>query len=131
MDSPTEPQHSPVILKCVWPDYQPIKAEMDIAPIITNTIKAMRREMFRYRISRIMLINDVLNPQTNVARDVLKFEPSDVQSLTNTERLEFFDTVQEMASMLVLDKDFPSQAVQRHNDIYILMSATAATIKAK
>ena len=117
MDLAAQAHESSVALRCVWPDYQPIRGSMEIDDLITTTLNTAKPDFIRFGISRVTLINDVVYPLTNVARDVLKFEPADVKRLVGEEREKFFKLVQHMAAQLTLDPHIPSQAVMWHDDI--------------
>jgi hypothetical protein len=125
----TKPLNDSVDLRCVWPDYQPIRSDMDIDPIIATTLDCVQLQLKRYGINRVFLINDVVYPFNNIARDVLRFESADVQRLGPIDKQGLYDVACAMASRLTIDPATPSQAVMWKDDIYILMSARAAMLK--
>lgn len=116
-------------LRCVWPDYQPIRAAVDINSLIIQHVDALKEQFENFGISRILLINDVVYPFNNIARDVLKFDTAEIKKLCEVKRAELYRLTVEMAKQLTIDPATPSQAVQWNNDIYVLMSTRAMVLK--
>ncbi len=125
--APTTP--ATIELRCVWPDYQPIKVPVEVDMAVTSVIEEAKPHLIEFGITRILLINDVIYPFNNIARDVLKFDPAEIKKLDEERKLALYELVNGMAAQLLLDPLTPSQAVLWNNDVYVLMSTRATILK--